>query len=142
MSDYDVLTMSSLRRRRLRAVLLVFLVAALTGCESNTDPPVGSPGTVTYRLVSPNGAEGALLAAVATADVVGVGEGDVLRQVLARSLEGTTYVAVIHRFGTEGLGFALDVSNTSAPLEATLVEVVGPNNARRSLSGYSLEIVP
>lgn len=129
-------------RGRLRAVLLVLLAVALTQCDSGTGPPTGSPGTVTYRLVSPNGAEGALLASVPAAEVGGVGGGAGLTQVITSSSDGTTHVAVIHRFGAEGLSFELEVGDTSAPPVATLVEVVGPDNVRRSLSGYSLEIVP
>jgi hypothetical protein len=133
---------ASTARGRFRAVLLVLLAVALTQCDSGTAPPTGSPGTVTYRLASPNGAEGALLASVPTADIGGVGGGDALEQVITRSSDGTTHVAVIHRFGAEGLSFELNVANTSALPEVTLVEVVGPNNVQRSLSGYSLEIVP
>jgi hypothetical protein len=135
-------TLVSTARGRLRAVLLVLLALALTQCDSGTGPPTGAAGTVTYRLVSPNGAEGALLASIPAADIGSVGGGSTLTQVITRSSNGMTHVAVIHRFGGEGLSFELNVGNTSAPPAPTLVEVVGPNNVQRSLSGYSLEIVP
>lgn len=141
MRQSRVLVVTSTTRGRLQAVLLVLLAFALTQCDSGTGPPTGSPGTVTYRLTSPNGVEGALLASIPTAEVAGVGGGDALTQVITTSSDGTTHVAVINRFGAEGLSVELEVGNTGAPPEATLVEVVGPNNVQRTLSGYSLEIV-
>lgn len=129
-------------RDRSWALLLALLMLSLAGCDSGTEPPAGSPGTVTYRLASPNGAEGGLLVSVSASEVGGVGGGDALTQVISSSSGGTMYVAVIHRFGTETLGFELAVDDRNAPPSVTLVEVVGPDDRQRSLSGYSLEIVP
>lgn len=129
-------------RGRLRAALVVGLALVLVQCESGTQPPPGAAGVVTYRLVSPNGAEGGLLASIPGGDVIEVGPGSGLTEVIARSVDGTVYVAVVHRFGTEELTFDLHVVNTSAPPAPTLVEVVSPGNGQRSLAGYTLEIVP
>lgn len=128
--------------RRLGRVLALLLVMALTQCESGTQPPGGEPGALTVRLVSPDGAEGGFLVALPSAEVTDVEEGDGIRRVIARDHEGTTYVAVTHRFGAEGLSFELYVTDTSAPPEPTLMQVVGPDDARRVLDGYTLEVVP
>lgn len=128
--------------RRLGGVLALFLVVALTQCESGTQPPGGEPGPLTIRLVSPEEAEGGFLVALPSAEVTSVQEGSGIRRVIARDHEGITYVAVTYRFGAQGLSFELHVTDTSAPPEPTLMQVVGPDDARRVLDGYTLEVVP
>lgn len=142
MSHHSVQPNASKAARRLGGVLALLLVVTLTQCESGTQPPGGEPGAVTIRLVSPEGAVGGFLVALPSAEVTGVEEGDGIRRVIARDHEGTTYVAVTHRFGAEGLSFELDVTDASAPPEPTLMQVVGPDDARRILDGYTLEVVP
>ncbi len=127
---------------RLRAVLFVLLTVALTQCDPGTGPQAGVPGTVTYRLVSPNGAEGGFLASFPSAEVRGTGGSDARTEVISRSSGGLLHVAVVDRFGAEDLTFEVEAANASAPPQATLIEVVGPDNVQRSLSGYALVIVP
>lgn len=141
MSHHSVQPNASKAPRRLGGILALLLIVALTRCESGTQPPGGEPGAVTLRLVSPNGAEGGFLVALPSADVTGVEEGDGILRVIARDHEGTTYVAVTHRFGTGSLSFELYVTDVSAPPEPTLMQVVGPDDARRMLDGYGLEVV-
>lgn len=127
---------------RLPATLFaLLLVVLLAQCESGTVPPPGASGTVTVRLLSPNGAEGGFLVSLPSADVVGVEEGDRFRRVVTRDHDGITYIAVTHRFPVEGLAFELDVADVGAPPEPTLVQVVDPGNNRRDLSGYDIEVV-
>lgn len=128
-------------RHRLGGILALLLVVVLTQCESGTQPPSGEPGALTIRLVSPEGAEGGFLVALPSADVTGVEEGDGIRRVIAREHDGTTYVAVTHRFGIEDLSFELYVTDTSAPPEPTLMQVVDRDDVRRVLDGYALEVV-
>ena len=125
--------------------ILAFLTAALTQCTSGTEPggdPPGLPGVVTYRLLSPNGTEGALLLNGPADEVLAVPPGESLTEVIAREAGGVVYVAVVHRLGTQSLTFDLEVVDTDAPPELTLMEVVGPDDAARALAGYSLEVVP
>lgn len=123
-----------------RIACVVLALAALAQCSTGTEP--GLPGTVTYRLVSPNGAEGAFLARAPAAEVTGVPEGDGATVVLFTTVAGEVHVAVVHRFGAEDLTFELEVADASDPPVPTLVEVAGPDDRLRDLAGYSLEIVP
>lgn len=132
------------RWRKLGA--LVFLAVALAQCTSGTepggDPPPGAPGIVTYRLVSPNVMEGALLVSTPAAAVLAAPGGDALTEVITQRVGDVIYVAVVHRFGIDGLTFDLEVADVDSPPELTLVEVVGPDDRPRSLAGYALEVVP
>jgi hypothetical protein len=132
------------RSQRLSA--LVLLAVALAQCTSGTeprgDPPPGTPGTVTYRLVSPNGVEGALLVTGPATAVLAAPGGDALTEVITQQVGDVIYVAVVHRFGIEGLTFDLEVADVGAPPELTLVEVVGPDDQPRALAAYTLEVVP
>lgn len=136
---------SILGARSRKLGVLVFLTAALTQCTSGTEPggdPPGLPGVVTYRLLSPNDTEGALLVSGPADEVLGVLPGETQTEVIAREVDDVVYVAVIHRFGTQSLTFDAEVVDTDAPPELTLIEVVGPDNVARDLAGYSLEVVP
>jgi hypothetical protein len=132
------------RSRKLSA--LVFLAVALAQCTSGTepggDPPPGTPGTVTYRLVSPNVVEGALLVSAPAAAVLAAPGGGALTEVITQRVGDVIYIAVVHRFGIDGLTFDLEVADVDSPPELTLVEVVGPDDHPRALAGYALEVLP
>lgn len=129
-------------RMAARVVLVLLAVVALARCTNGTEPPIGTPGTVTYRLVSPNGAEGALLVRAPAAAITGVPAADGPTEVLSTTVGDERYVAVVHRFGAEGLTFELDVADVADPPELTIVQVAGPDDRLRDITGYALEIVP
>lgn len=137
---------ASMLLARIRATVAVLVLIALAQCTSGTepggDPPHGVPGRVTYRLVSPHGAEGAMLLGLPAAEVVTVPEGEGLTEVVSRTVGDVLYVAVVHRFGVEGLSLELEVGDVDRPPDPTLLEVAGPDDRLRALGGYTLEIVP
>lgn len=129
--------------RRMRAPALLglgMLMLALTQCTSGTEPD-HLPGSLTYRLLSPNGSEGAVLFSAPASEVVGVPEGDAFTEVITHQAGGLLYVAVVHRVGADPLTFELDVANTAAPPDLTLLEVAGPDDRARSLGGYAIEVL-
>jgi len=133
--------------RASHALPALLIVAFLGGCDPgigpglDRDPP--TPGVITYRLLSPNGIEGALLVRMPATDVVSVVENDdIWTDVVSRTADDVVYVAVLHRFGAEELRFELEVADAADPPSVTLLQVVGPDSRRRSLAGYALEVVP
>ena len=128
---------------RLRALGFLLVLAALARCTTGTepgDPPPSGPGAVTYRLVSPNGVEGAFLFSLPADQVVSVPEGDFLTEVITRTVADALYVAVVHRFGDEGLSLEVEVTDVDDPPEPTLLEVAGPDDRPRTLGGYAVEV--
>jgi hypothetical protein len=130
-----------------RALRALLVVAAVTGCDPGTGPGGDggppTPGTMTYRLDSPNGAEGALLVRLPAAAVVSVTEDeDIFTDVVSRTVDDVVYVAVLHRFGSEELGFELEIADTGDPPPVTLMQVVGPDSRQRQLTGYTLGVIP
>lgn len=124
---------------RLAAIGLIAGLA-VGGC-SDTGPRDPVPGPIAYRLVSPAGDEGALLFRVAADRVTQVSQAAPGGSVVTHVEAGLLHVAVVSRFGGP-LRFEVQVADTAAPPELTLVQVVGPNNERRSAAGYALEVVP
>jgi hypothetical protein len=86
--------------------------------------------------------EGALLVSAPAAAVLAAPGGGALTEVITQRVGDVIHVAVVHRFGIEGLTFDLEVADVDSPPELTLVQVVGPDDQLRALAGYSLEVVP
>lgn len=83
-----------------------------------------------------------MLLGLPAAEVVTVPEGEGLTEVVSRTVGDVLYVAVVHRFGVEGLSLELEVGDVDRPPDPTLLEVAGPDDRLRALGGYTLEIVP
>lgn len=125
--------------RRLAAHALVFALA-LGACDDGPSAPPSVPGTLTVRLISPNGAEGAAILEVdaeavdhvtaVEAEAYAVNIGDRMRIVLIRPTGGE-------------IRARLAVTDTAAELDARVLEVADSANAKRpSLDGYEVEVSP
>lgn len=119
------------------------LAAALLaiGCFDTTDPPDPVPGPLTYQLVSPHPYEGAVLFSVPAGEVREVVPVDRFAEVLLHEENGTLFVVVSHRWGGP-LDFRVEAADTRIPPQPVLLQVVGPDNHRRALTDYALEVVP
>jgi len=125
-------------------VTIAFLVAlTITGCGTGTEPGMepGPPGSVTYRLVSPNDLEGGVLFSVPASQVTGIAQAFGITVVLQESSDAL-HVAAISRFATDDLRFTLDVAHRDTPPTLQIESVVGPDNRLRSSAGYALVVVP
>lgn len=126
------------RRRssvRWAGVALVGLLAASCG-EAGPD---AGPGALQVTLRSPNGDEGA-----ARLILVGPGmEGVTARagRVFAEQRGDTLHLVVIRDDAGE-LGLLLQVADTTRPPVGVVVEVAGPDDRVRGLTGYSVEVRP
>jgi hypothetical protein len=124
------------RHRRRPWTLSAAMVLALASCGDAG--PIAAPGDLTATVVSPNGTEGA-----AMIKVIGAGVLDILAldgRVFSERRGDTTNVVVVNPEGG-ALRFTISVADTTAPPEAVLVEVAGPDDAIRPLAGYSVEMV-
>lgn len=121
--------------RALRVAALATLLVGTAACGDQG--PASGPGELTVRVVSPNGAEGA-----AVVHLVGDGMG-ALSPVDGRVFGGqdgdTLRVVVVNEAGGE-LRFQLAVADTTVKPQGVLVEVSGPDDQLRALTGYTLEI--
>lgn len=117
----------------IRGVVLVALVLAVGACDEGSGPQRG----IAFRVVSPNGAEGAALVEVVgrvdAATVTGPEGG----WTLVRVSGDTTWVFVALRAPGE-LSFSL-TSSDAAPA-ARLLQVAGGDDQLRALEGYELEV--
>lgn len=129
----------SMRRRTLLPLLSGALLLLAAACGDAG--PESGPGTLTARILSPNGAEGA---AVVEVSGPGIGEIGAREGRLFSERRGDTVRVVLVREGEAGeLSFTLSVADTTQPLAGTVLEVAGPDDALRSgLSSYTLEIHP
>jgi len=129
---------------RSRALLLLAATLALAAIRCSVDQgpvglPSGTPGQLTLVVRSPNGPEGAALLEVDGGAVTGV-TGDASAVWTVRS--GTRLRIAIVRATPGELRAAVAVLDTTAKLEATLVQVAGPSNELRgSLTAYGIEVV-
>ncbi len=122
--------------------LLLVTLAALASCSGHdsTGPAGGSrAGTVTLRLVSPNGPEGAAVIDLASGPVLSVdADGDVVDVV---SAGGRTRVVMLRNPAGE-LRARVSMSDTTQALNPSVVEVADSLNVlRTSLSGYAVDVV-
>jgi len=118
-------------------MLCALAVIALGACSD--EGPVSGPGTMTATLLSPNGAEGAayvLLLGEGIGDVTPLGDTELFSEASAAA----TQLVLINQTGGE-LAFEVAVADTTQPPEAVIQEVAGPDDALRTLTGYTLEIV-
>lgn len=123
-------------RNRLFWTVVVTLAAA--GCRDQG--PISAPGTMTVSVVSPNGAEGAAIVSIVEGGLgtpVGLGGAEAF----AYESGGSTTVIVVNRAGGD-LAFQIQVADTTVPPGWSIHEVAGPDDALRSLVGYSLELRP
>lgn len=99
--------------------------------------PASGPGVLTARVVSPNGAEGAALVTLVGPGIEGIAAagGRVFSEV-----HGDTVVVVVVNEAGGDLSFGVSLADTTRPPTAALVEVSGPDDRIRALTGYSLEI--
>lgn len=116
---------------------------ALLAAACSDEPPAAPPdlsGVVTARLISPNGAEGAAVFEVNAEAVESVLVDSV--QAFTVTLDDRLWIALVRADAGE-IRADLSVRDTTAALDPELIEVAGPSNElRRSLNGYSLELVP
>jgi len=126
----------------LRAIVTLLSLIVLTACGDTTPPPDPVPGPLAYRLVSPNGDEGAALFSLPAGAVTDVAQDPAAAgtRTLFHEDDGVLYVAVIGT-GHGEIRFRVEARDTRAPPAITLVEVVDPTNRIRPLAGYSLEVV-
>lgn len=127
------------------APLALFLTLVLAACGpgdgSTTGPPPPDGGaTVTLRLVSPGGPEGAALLEVDADPVLGAaGDGDLLYSTAA----GNRLRLVLVRAPAGELRASLTLSDGSADLHPAILQVADSLNVLRpDLSGYAVEIAP
>ena len=132
--------MSDSSRRPVFSRALLFLAVLLGASGCGDVAPVSAPGTLTARVESPNGAEGAALIRLIGGGVAFV---EPLTGDLHTSVVGdTTKVLVV--LDTPGdVAFRLNVADTTRPPVATLIQVAdGQNELRAGLLGYSVRFTP
>ncbi len=99
--------------------------------------PASGPGVLTARVVSPNGAEGAALVTLVGPGIEGIAAagGRVFSEV-----HGDTVVVVVVNEAGGDLSFDVSLADTTRLPTGALVEVSGPDDRIRALTGYSVEI--
>lgn len=117
------------RPRARRAVLFAALAAALIGC----DDPAGSQGPVLATLVSPNGSEGAALFEL---PVDGVLEAKALDGQSIEVIRGGRRQIAVFRKDPGVIALRLVVSDQTRLPEVLVVQVAGPDDRPRALTGY------
>lgn len=113
----------------------VGLTLPLAGCGDGG--PESGPGDLLASIVSPNGSEGA-----ARVMLIGPGIDDVTPvqgRVFSRASGDTVHVVVVNLDGGS-LSFSVSVADTTRRPQAVLVEVSGPDDEIRALTGYSVEV--
>jgi len=135
------------RRRSLAGVSLRLAAAALaalvglSGCGGDTTgpPPPRGGSSVTLRLVSPNGPEGAAVLELDAAPVQDV-SGDSDRVYFARVGQRLRVVLLSARPGE--LRAVVTVSDPGAALHPTVLQVADSlNQLRPDVSGYAVKVV-
>jgi hypothetical protein len=128
-----------MRTRRRALVLLLAIAAGAVRCTGDgpAEPPAAVPGTRMLQVDSPNGAEGAALIELDATNVHAVG-GDSAMVLVER--DGAKLRVAIVRATPGLLRLRVDIADTAAAVTATLLEVAGPQNALRPLTGYSVSV--
>lgn len=120
------------------AHLLVVSVATLAAVGCADEGPIAGPGTLTARLVSPNGAEGG---ALLTVFGPGIGEVTPASGELHWQRRGDTLRVLLLDVDGGELGFSVAVDDTTRMPESVVLQVAGPDDVSRAdLSGYALEL--
>ncbi len=117
-----------------RVVAAALLVLAGSSCDSGPSGPVA--GDLEFTVVSPNGPEGAALIDLQTAasgPITATGA-----RVFANRLSNRTRILLV-RTNPGTLTFRISVSDVRTPPAAALLEVAGPTNQIRSITGYRIE---
>ena len=125
--------------RGLRAAGIVACLASLGLAAGCADDPVPGPGVLTATVESPNGAEGAALLTLVGDRILEISPLD--GRVFSEHHGDTVIVVVVvvNEAGGE-LSFGVEVTDTTRRPLATLLEVSGPDDKIRGLSGYSVDI--
>ncbi len=119
------------------AVALVCFAAILVACDDEVTPPEPVPGDLVVTLVSPNGAEGAVV--LETAD-----EGIEAIQSLAGEAhhwrnDGVSRIVVLLEEPGE-IRFVLSLTDVNRPPAIEILEVAAPDNGLRDdLSEYAFD---
>lgn len=118
------------------AVLALGATVAALGCGDDSAAPEVTPGELTLRLNSPNGAEGALLVEIdgpvsvsnqAVGGLYTVQDGDITRVLVVMDEAGE-------------IQFRITVPDVQLAPEYRIIEVSGPDDSLRAvLDGYTLE---
>ncbi|MSR37120.1 MAG: hypothetical protein EXR95_10865 [Gemmatimonadetes bacterium] len=120
-------------RRGRWAAVLAFVVVVLGAC----DDPVPREGLVRATLVSPNGLEGAALFEVPVEGVLSVKARVGL--VLESRAAGTRQLAVVLS-KPDTIALELLVADAQRPPTLRLLQVSGPDDRMRALTGYQIRI--
>lgn len=120
----------------MRRLLPIVSALVLAGCLDASPGP--GPGTVTARVVGPNGAEGAAVLVLLESGVTGVvGVGDT--EAFSETAGDGTRVVLINELGGE-LTFSANVSDITLPPAHVVQQVAGPDDELRDdVTVYSLE---
>lgn len=124
-----------MRRARWWVAACAGLALGVPGCGDGG--PDSGPGALTATVTSPNGAEGA-----ARVTLMGPGIGAVTAlqgRAFSHAVGDTVQVVVVNPEGGD-LVFSVAVADTTQPPQAVLVEVAGPDDQIRALTGYSVEV--
>lgn len=107
----------------------------------NSEPAATSgPGRVVGALVSPNGAEGAVVL-----ELVGSGLGAISAEegIALAGVAGDVVRVVVVRERPGRIEFTIQVADLSSPPSVRIVEVAGPDDRLRSgLAGYGIALTP
>ncbi len=121
------------RRRWIRGAVRLALVLAVGACDDGPGPQRG----IEFRVLSPNGAEGAALVEIVGRVDIATVTGPESGWTLARTSRDTTWVFVALRSPGE-LSFSL-TSSDGVPA-ARLLQVAGGDDQLRALEGYELDL--
>jgi len=123
--------------RALRAAGVVACLVSLGLVAGCGDDPVPGPGVLTATVESPNGAEGAALLKLVGDRILKISS--VEGRVFSEYHGDTVIVVVVNEAGGE-LSFGVEVTDTTRRPVATLLEVSGPDDRIRGLTGYSVDV--
>jgi hypothetical protein len=126
------------RSRAAHGAPVAALLLVLGACGD--EGPESAPGTLTASVVSPTGPEGAALVTLVGQGMGAIGPSDEGR-VFSQAHGDTVNVVVVNVAGG-ALRFTIQVADTTNPPAGTLVEVSGPDDRIRGLTGYKLELRP
>lgn len=121
------------RRHWISGAVRVALVLAVSACDDGPGPQRG----IEFRVLSPNGAEGAALVEIVARIDVATVTGPEGGWTLARTSGDTTWVFVAMRAPGE-LSFSL-TSSDGVPA-VRLLQVAGDDDQLRALEGYELDV--
>ena len=131
-----------------RSRWILVMVAALSVGAACSDDPVGGvtqAGTVTLRLTTPHGDDGAVLFEVSGGPIDTATADNASLRLFTRRASGSTIVGVVAGVVTNGAVVTLRVPDVGAAAgyTARVVEVADRQNAlRTSLAGYALTVGP